>query len=103
MYWDLIVLAIILLLVVICFRKFSSFVYVIGLLDIFLRALTLVKNNIGLPDVAALIGKYIPESIPAIIGRYTNGVVFTLLVWVFIILDFIFFSYVFRTFWRKKK
>lgn len=103
MYWDLIVLALIIIVVVVCFRRFSSFVYVIGLLDVFLRALTLVKNHIGLPDVAGLIGKYIPESIPAVIGRYTEGIFYTLLIWAFIILDFIFFGYVFKTFWHKKK
>ena len=43
------------------FKRFSSFVFLIAIIDIFLRILTFIKNNIGLKDVAYLIGKYFPE------------------------------------------
>ena len=62
-------------------------------------------NNIGLPDVAALINKYIPESIIAIIDKYTatipilNGI----LRWAFVIIMMIFLSYIVKIFINKKK
>ena len=103
MYIDLIVLIVLILVVFFFFRRFSSIVYFIAIFDILLRILTFFKNNIPLPDVAALINKYIPESIPAIINHYFDGLVYTILVWAFVIIMIIFESYIIRTFWHKKK
>lgn len=103
MYIDLIVLIVLIVVVFFFFRKFSSIVYFVAIMDILLRILTFFKNNIPLPDVSALINKYIPESIPAIIGHYFNGILYTILVWAFVIVMIIFESYIIRTFWKKKK
>lgn len=103
MYIDLIVLLVVIIAVILFFRSFSSFVYAVASVDIFLRILAFIKNNIGLPDVAALIDKYLPESIPAIIGSYTNGIVYTCIMWALVIVYIIFLSYIIRTFWHKKK
>ena len=103
MSWDLIVIAILVVAVVLFFRKFSSFVYFVAILDMLLRILTFIKNNVGLPDVSALIGKYVPASIPALIGKYTDGVIYTILMWCFVIIMAIFLGYTIRIFWKKKK
>ena len=58
MYIDLIVFCVLLALVFIFFKKFDCYVYFIAIFDMILRILTFIKYNIGLPDVAALIGKY---------------------------------------------
>ena len=63
MYIDLIVLIVLIVVVIMFFKRFSSFVFFIAIVDIFLRILTFIKNNIPLPDVSALINKYIPDSI----------------------------------------
>lgn len=103
MYIDVIVLVILLILVVMFFKRFSSFVFFIAIIDIFLRILTFIKNNIYLPDVKALIGKYIPESIPAIIDKYCNGIINGILQWIFVILMCIFLGYIVKIFMKKKK
>lgn len=103
MYIDLVVLIVLILVVVMFFKRFSSFVYFIAILDIMLRILTFIRNNIGLPDVSALIAKYIPESILAIIAKYADGVVYTVLAWAFVILMIIFESYIIKFFIKKKK
>ena len=97
MYIDLIVLIVLILVVVMFFKRFSSFV------DILLRILTFIKNNIGLPDVSALIGKYVPESIIGIINKYSSGIVNTILQWAFVIIMIIFLSYIIKIFIHKKK
>ena len=102
MTWDLVVLAILIIAVIFFFRKFSSFVYLIGILDIGLRILAFIKDNIGLKDVSTLIGTYLPESIPALIAKYTKGEVRLLLMWAFVVIMCIFLSYVIKTFWKKK-
>lgn len=105
MYIDLIILIVAIILVIMFFKRFSSFVFFIAIVDIFLRILSFIKNNIGLPDVAALIGKYLPENIIAIINKYTGGIPLlnTILEWAFIIIMIIFLSYIIKIFLKKKK
>lgn len=103
MYIDLIVLIVLMLVVIMFFKRFSSFVFFMAIVDIFLRILTFIKYNIGLPDVAALIGKYLPESIIAIIERYTGGIFEIILKWCFIIIMCIFLGYITKIFIHKKK
>jgi len=103
MYIDLIVFAVLLALVFIFFKKFDCYVYFIAIFDMILRILTFIKYNIGLPDVAALIGKYIPENIPAIVGKYLSGVFYTVVVWIYVIFMIISLSYTIRIFWKKKR
>ena len=103
MYIDVVVLIVLLVVVVMFFKRFSSFVFFMAIVDIFLRILTFIKNNIGLPDVSALIGKYFPSSIPGIIDKYCNGIINTILQWAFVVLMCIFLSYIIKIFLRKKK
>lgn len=103
MYIDAIIITVLLALVLMFFRRFSSFVFSVAIIDIFLRILTFIKNNIGLPDVSALINKYIPENIIAIIDKYTNGIVQTILEWAFIFIMITFLVYIIKIFVSKKK
>ena len=103
MYIDLIVLIALIIVVIMFFKRFSSFVFLMAIIDISLRILTFIKNNIGLKDVSALIGKYIPSSIFSIIDKYSNGSVNILLKWAFVIIMCIFLSYIIKIFIKKKK
>ena len=72
MYIDLIVLVIGVILVLMFFKRFSSFVFLMAIVDISLRILAFIKNNIGIKDIRNAISKYLPESVFAIINRYTE-------------------------------
>ncbi len=103
MYIDLVVLIVLLLLVLFFFRRFSSFVYAVAIVDIFLRIVTFIKDNVPVPELQALIGKYCPSSIPAIIGKYSNGIFYTILMWIFVFIYMCFLFYIVRIFIHKKK
>ncbi len=103
MYIDLVVLIILMIVVVMFFKRFSSFVFFVAIFDILLRILTFIKNNIGLPDVSALIGKYIPTGILGIIGKYTSGALESILSWAYVIIMSIFLFYICKIFFKKKK
>ena len=103
MYIDLVVLVVLILIVIMYYRRFSSFVYFVAIVDIFLRILTFIKNNVGLPDLAAVIDKYIPESVLAIVGNYTDGIIYTIIAWAFIVIMSIFLFYNTKFFIKKKK
>ena len=105
MYIDLIVLIILLIVVIMFFKRFSSFVFFMAIVDIFLRILTFIKNNIGLRDVASVIGKYLPESMIDIIEKYTGSIpiLCIILKWCFVGIMAIFLGYIVKIFLHKKK
>lgn len=102
MYVDVIIVLILLGIVIFLFRKFSSFVYAVAIIDIFLRILTFVRDN-SVPELKTLIGKYFPESIPAIIARYSDGIFYTIIMWAYVIIFAIFLGYITKYFIKKRK
>ena len=98
-----IIFIILIAVVFIFFRKFSSIVYAIFIIDLTLRALTYIKWNINLLDIKNVINNYIPENVPAIFGKYLTGLPYTIVMWIYIIFMFIFIGYLVRTFIKKRK
>jgi hypothetical protein len=105
MYIDVIILLVLLLLSIFIFRKFSSFIYSIALIDIFLRIIYYIATHlpINLGDVTNYIITYFPKSIADIISKYTNGIVCDLLMWVYIAFMAVFWFYTASYFVNKKK
>lgn len=105
MYIDLIVLVGLIILVVMFFNRFQSFVFLMAIIEISLRILTFLRDNIGLRDVAGLIRKYFPENMFAIINKYTHSgdLLNTILKWAFVIIMIFFLSYIFKIFLKKRK
>lgn len=100
---DLIILVAIILIVVICFRRFSNFVYAIAIIDIFLRILTFFQLNIPVAAISNFLATYFPSNIPAILAAYSNGILYTILLWGYVILMIIFEYYIICTFIHRKK
>lgn len=103
MYIDLILLIIIIVAVVMYFRNFSAFVFIVAITDILLRILSFIRSNIGLPDFKAFLAKYFPDSIFSIIDKYTNGDISIILKWLFVIIMIFFLYYVIKIWIKKKK
>ena len=105
MYIDIILLIIGIILVIMFFKRFSSFVFFVAIVDIFLRILAFIKNNIGLKDISKVIGKYLPESVIAIIEKYTYSmpVICSILKWCFVFIMSAFLIYIIKIFIKKKK
>ncbi len=99
---DLAILFILAAIVIFFFKKFSSFIYFVASVDMLLRILAFIKVNVPVPELKALIGRYFPESIPAIIDKYTDGIFYTIFIWVYAIIFMIFLFYTMRIFFKKK-
>lgn len=99
---DLAIFLVLLAIVIFVFKSFSSFIYFVASADILLRILTFIKLNSNVPELYSLIDKYIPENIPAIIGKYTNGIVYTIILWIYAIIFCIFLFYTIRIFFKKR-
>lgn len=102
MYIDVIVVLILLGIVIFWFRRFSSFVYSVAIIDIFLRILTFIRDNSVL-ELKSLISKYFPESIPSIIARYSDGIFYTILMWIYVAIFTVFLVYITKYFIKKRK
>ena len=103
MYIDLAVLVILLVLVIIFFKRFDSFVFCMAIIYIFLRILFFVRQNIIVKGLEDVIDQFLPSSIPGLIDRYTKGVPNTILKWLFVLVMCVFLFYIIRIFIKKKK
>ena len=100
---DVLVIVIILFLLIFFFKRtFSGAVYAFAIIDIFLRLMSFVKTHINEQDISHIIGKYLPDNIPAIIDKYTDGVLFQILLWVYFAIMCVFLFYIIRAFVRKR-
>lgn len=99
---DLVFLIVILTIVVIVFKKFSSFVYFAVMVDLLLRIITQIGISLGLVEISTFISTYIPSSIPTIFSKYASGIFLTILMWAYIALYIIFEVYLVKSFMKKK-
>lgn len=95
----LVIILIIIILVLLFKRTFSSAIYAIVIVDIFLRLVDFIRIHI--PQIAHLISG-IPASLNAVITRYTGSIIELILLWLMFIVYVIFEFYIFRTFLKKK-
>lgn len=98
---DLVILVILIGIVVFFFRRFSSFVYFMAIMDIFFRLIHMFADLLNIYELTMFINKYIPLSIPSIINTYSTGIFNTLLMIGYLILGAIFEFYIIRTFFKK--
>lgn len=98
MYIDLIVFVILLIAVILFFRRFSSFIYFTVAMDILYRLLHFIANNVKVPELTALIKKYIPTDVVGLISRYTGtgNIFYTIIIWLMFLIYCIFLGYLIR-------
>ena len=83
-------------------RTFSGFVYSVAMVDIFLRIMAYLKVHLFSGELARFFINYVPNSIPAIISKYTSSTLELVLMWVYVGIMIVFECYVIRTFFHKK-
>ena len=100
---DLIVIALLIVITIIFFRRFSNVVYIICIIDIFLRILDRLDTLLGIREFSNLVNKYFHNSMLDIISSYSSGIIYTILSWILLVIYVVFLFYVTRTFFKKKK
>lgn len=99
---DVIIILLVIALAVFFFKKsFSGIIYMIVIVDIFLRIVNFIKLNLVNGEIASVLSRYFPSSIPAIINHYSSGILNTILMWLLVIIYMIFEYYIIGTFIRK--
>lgn len=99
---ELIILIVSLVVVFLVFKKVRNLIFFIAIVDIFLRIVTFIKQNITVPELYDFLNKYIPLSIPNIIDKHVSGIFNEILIWVYVAVFIVFEYYIIRSFFRKK-
>ena len=100
---DLLIIIILIAIVVIIRRDFKAFVYSLGVIEIFLRVLHFIADNLGIVALSKFIKTYIPhKSIIGVLQAYSDGLLETILVWVFVIFMGILDYYLIKYLVKKK-
>ncbi|MGE5456254.1 MAG: hypothetical protein ACM3O4_04035 [Ignavibacteriales bacterium] len=100
---DIVILMALIGFVVFFFKRFVNVIYLIPIVDIFLRILAVIKEYITDPQFYAFIDKWFPANIPSIIGKYTSGFIYDVFFWIYIAVYIIFEYYIIREFFSGKK
>lgn len=100
---EVIILAVLVALTIIFFRKFSNVIYIICIIDIFLRILSKIESMLNIAKFSNFVNKYFSSSIESIINIHSNGIINTILIWLYIGIYMVFLFYIVRTFFKKKK
>ena len=97
---DLVILVILVIIILIWFKNFNSFVYFLGITEIFFRIMHFIGDNIGIKEVNNVINNYIPSSLFSVLSNYSNGLLYTILSWglliCFIVLEVNLIKYFFK-------
>lgn len=99
---QLIIILILLAIVIAVFRRFDAFIFFIAIVDIFLRIMAFFQTQVPDPEVASILARYFPASIPRLIGSYTSGIIYTVFIWLYVIVYIIFEYYIIRSFFRRR-
>lgn len=102
-YIDLVVLIVLLVFVIIYSKRFQTYMFGFGMIDILFRILNLINGFIPIKEIRTFINTYIPASIPSVINHYATGIFNTVLIWIYIIIMTIFLFYVVKIFLKRKK
>ena len=102
MYLDVVIVVALIVFAFCWFRRFSKFVYAWAIIDMFLRLIHFVASLFKNAGFTRWVNSIFPASIPSIMDKYTNGILYTILLWVYAGLMAFFLGYTVRAFIRKK-
>lgn len=99
---DLAILIILIVIVIIMFKDVKWVAYLLGIVEMFLRLIHYVGDNLPLPELNNLINAYLPTSTFSILAKYTSGYVYIILSWILVIGLWMFLYYNFCYFINKR-
>ena len=99
---EIALMIVIILLIILLFKRLDNIIIFIGLIDIALRIIYFIGNNTT-QGLKSFVIKYFPNSIPFLIGKYTNGIIETILNWGYVIVMIMFCYYVTKILIKRAK
>ncbi len=98
---NLIILGVVLIILIFIFKSFRRFLYSFAIVDILLRIIAFINSQLVIAEINNILNK-IPSSISDIIKTDSNGIICTILLWIYVALYLTFIFYLVKSFSRKK-
>ena len=102
-YVDLVALVVLIVFVVIYSKRFQTYIFGFGMIDILFRILNIINGYIPFKEIKTIIKTYVPESVPSVINKYTKGIANMGLTWIYVIVMAIFLYFIVKLFIKRKK
>lgn len=99
---DLVIVLVIIAMIVILCRDFKCVIYSLGIMEIFFRIMHFISDNIKIDVLSSFIKSFVPGSMTDIFARYSSGLLFSILQWIFVILMGVFVYYLVRYLIKRK-
>ena len=99
---DIVVLLILIIIVLVVFKDTISIIYFLGIADIFMRLIHFIKELVSVPEFSDLINTYIPGSVVNIIANNTDGIITTIMNWVYVVIMFLFLFYLVKYLFKRR-
>ena len=99
---DIVVLLILIIIVLVVFKDTISIVYFLGIADVLMRLLHFVKSLVNVPEFSNLINTYIPASLVGIIANNTEGIITTIMNWVYVVVITLFLFYLIKYLFKRR-
>lgn len=99
---DLAIVVILIIVVILVFKDIKWVTYLLGIVEIFLRIVHWIGDNLQVPDLNRFINNYLPDSLFSMIGQYVSGTLEIILDWILLGFFIFFLIYLVRYFFNKK-
>lgn len=99
---ELVIILICSIIVFFMYKKIEKVIYFIVFMDVLLRLVAYIKQNITIQEVYTFLNRYIPLSIPSLIDKYTTGIFNEVLIWIYVGIFIVFEYFIIRLFFKKK-
>ena len=98
---DLIVLLVLIIIIAFFYKDFKNVVYFLAIVEILFRLLHFFGDHLKVAELNKLINEYIPNSLTDILARYSNGLLFEILLWLLFICFVFFEVYLVKYFFKR--
>lgn len=99
---DLIILLVLIVIVAFFFKDYKNVVYFLGIVEIFFRIIHFIGDHLKVVELNQVINKYIPSSLFSMLGKYSNGLLYEILMWLLLLCFISLEVYLVKYFFKRK-
>lgn len=101
---DLIIILVLIVIAAFFFRDYKNVVYLLGIIEIFFRILHFIGDHFKIvPEVNKIVNEYIPTSLFTMLGKYANGLLYEILMWMLLAIFISLEVYLIKYFFKRGK
>lgn len=100
---DLIILLVLIIIIAFFFRDYKNVVYFLGIVEIFFRIIHFIGDHLKISELNKFINDYIPQSLFTMLGKYANGLLYEILMWLLLAIFISLEVYLIKYFFKRGK